>query len=345
MGKSESYTVMILPGPTAEPYRFSLSKKALYYVLAVTSILSLVLIAFLIQYLVLIGKVWELGVLRTETKAQEEQIKGFLTTISDLKKQMLHLQELESKLRVITDTGPPKERPQEIQENREAGLDLTGVGGPEEMGPAGSERSTPIDPENETSDAQDLFPVIQHELASLAAVAAQQRASFLELSNVMQGKRAVWASTPSIWPVNDGWLTSGFGNRLSPFRGEVTFHKGIDIAARPNTPIVAPANGRVIKAGFEGGFGNMIKIDHGFGMGSGYGHLAKVAVHVGQGVKRGQVIGYVGNTGLSTGPHLHYEVYVNNTPVNPLRYILNEREPRRTSFNGEEGRGYRRLSD
>lgn len=100
-------------------------------------------------------------------------------------------------------------------------------------------------------------------------------------------------------------------------------HKGLDIAARPDTPIISPGDGQIVKAGSNGRFGKMIKIDHGFGMVTRYGHLSKIAVRVGQRVKRGDLIGYVGNSGLSTGPHLHYEVYVNDKPVNPLRYILN----------------------
>jgi murein DD-endopeptidase MepM/ murein hydrolase activator NlpD len=316
MGKKcESYTVMILPSPTAEPYRFSLSKKTLYYLLAGTSFLTLVLVGFLIQYFVLVGQVWELNVLRNETKSQKVQIQGFVTTISDLKKQMLRLHELETKLRVITNIGSPKEA-------KETGSDLVGVGGPDDNPSANDSDVLPAK-ELQTSDARDLSSVIEQELDTLTAVAAREEASFKEISTVMQGKRVVWASTPSIWPVSDGWLTSGFGHRISPFTGRVAMHKGIDIAARPNTEIVAPADGVVIRAGLEGGYGNLIKINHGFGMVTAYGHLAKISVRVGQRVRRGQLIGYVGNTGLSTGPHLHYEVYIKNSPVNPLRYILN----------------------
>jgi murein DD-endopeptidase MepM/ murein hydrolase activator NlpD len=316
MGKKcETYTVMILPSPTAEPYRFSLSKKTLYYLLAGTSFLTLVLVGFLIQYFVLIGQVWELNVLRNETKNQKAEIQGFVTTVSDLKKQMLRLRELETKLRVITDIGPPKEA-------KETDSDLMGVGGPDDV-PSSNDSQTVPSKEQRTSDAHNLSSVIEQELGNLVAVAAREEASFQEISAVMKGKRVVWASTPSIWPVSDGWLTSGFGNRISPFTGQIAMHKGIDIAARPNTPIVAPADGVVARAGPEGGYGNLIKIDHGFGMVTAYGHLAKIGVHVGQRVRRGQLIGYVGNTGLSTGPHLHYEVYINNSPVNPLRYILN----------------------
>ena len=100
-------------------------------------------------------------------------------------------------------------------------------------------------------------------------------------------------------------------------------HNGIDVASRRDMPVMAPAGAVVSYEGFDSGLGKMVKLDHGYGMQTVYGHLSKVNVRIGQKVKRGDVIAFVGNTGLSTGPHLHYEVHVNNVPVNPLRYILN----------------------
>jgi len=118
-------------------------------------------------------------------------------------------------------------------------------------------------------------------------------------------------------------LTSTFGYRSSPFSGRRELHKGLDIATRSGTPIIAPADGLVVFAGREGGFGNMIIIDHGYGITTRYGHCSSLEVKLGQKVKRGDVIARVGNTGRSTGPHVHYEVAVNGVSVNPSRYILN----------------------
>ncbi len=128
------------------------------------------------------------------------------------------------------------------------------------------------------------------------------------------------AATPTLWPVA-GRVTSSFGERLDPFNGEGTFHAGIDIAAPWGTPIVAPSDGIVMKAGAANGYGHEIIIDHGGGISTIYGHLSSFAVVAGQSVKQGQVIGYIGSLGRSTGPHLHYEVLVNNTPVNPHKYL------------------------
>jgi murein DD-endopeptidase MepM/ murein hydrolase activator NlpD len=127
-------------------------------------------------------------------------------------------------------------------------------------------------------------------------------------------------TVPSIWPVR-GQITAGFGQRMDPFSGEGAFHAGVDISVPFGTRVEAPADGIVLEAGPESGYGNEILIDHGYGLTTKYGHLSKIFVVVGQVLKRGQVIGAVGMTGKTTGPHLHYEVHVKDTPVNPTKYL------------------------
>jgi murein DD-endopeptidase MepM/ murein hydrolase activator NlpD len=127
-------------------------------------------------------------------------------------------------------------------------------------------------------------------------------------------------SIPNLWPV-DGQVTGSFGERIDPFNGEGAFHSGVDISSRVGTPIIAPADGQVMFADFVGGYGRAIQIDHGNGIATRYGHLSGFAVTAGQTIHRGDVIGYVGDSGRSTGPHLHYEVRINDTPVNPYKYL------------------------
>ena len=127
-------------------------------------------------------------------------------------------------------------------------------------------------------------------------------------------------TVPSLWPVR-GQITAGFGQRLDPFSGEGVFHSGLDISAPYGTRVEVAADGIILQAEPEAGYGNEIVVDHGFGLMTKYGHLSKIFVVVGQEVKRGQVIGAVGMTGKTTGPHLHYEVSVNDTPVNPAKYL------------------------
>jgi len=306
MGKKlrESYTIMVLPNPTAKAYRFGISKRAIKILLGLSAVSLILLATFLIQYFQILGERWELASLRKEAKVQRLQIQEFTVEVNDLKKEMGRLKELDAKLRVITDIGPPTEKNQ-----------LLGMGGPEEPS-----LDNPIS--LESRQPQEVLHKMEQDVTRLKTDAAAQELSFQELSEAMKDRRSLWAATPSIWPVK-GWMTSGFGNRISPFTGELAMHNGIDIAAHRETPVVASAAGVVSYENFDSGLGKVIKLNHGYGLQSMYGHLSKTAVKIGQRVRRGDVIGYVGNTGLSTGPHLHYEVFVNDVPVNPMRYILN----------------------
>jgi len=126
--------------------------------------------------------------------------------------------------------------------------------------------------------------------------------------------------TPSLWPVV-GHLTAGFGERLDPFSGEGAFHTGVDISSQYGTAVRATADGMVIGAEEHVGYGRLVVLDHGFGVTTFYGHLSAFNVTPGQRVNRGDVIGYVGVSGRSTGPHVHYEVRINGAPVNPMRYL------------------------
>ena len=127
-------------------------------------------------------------------------------------------------------------------------------------------------------------------------------------------------SAPNLWPV-EGQVTGSFGERIDPFNGEGAFHSGVDISSAYGNRIVAPADGIVTFTDAMGGYGKAIVIDHGNGISTRYGHLSGFAVTTGQAVHRGDIIGFVGESGRSTGPHLHYEVRINDTPVNPYKYL------------------------
>lgn len=137
------------------------------------------------------------------------------------------------------------------------------------------------------------------------------------------------AATPSIWPTH-GWLSSTAGNRTDPFTGERDFHPGLDISADKGDPVYATADGTVTNAAAAGNYGNLVVIDHGYGLETRYGHLSAFKVKQGQAVKRGDLIGLVGATGRATGAHLHYEVRANGRILNPLQLLL---QPRRATGN------------
>jgi len=150
-----------------------------------------------------------------------------------------------------------------------------------------------------------------------------QAVSFQQLDEYFKSQTSLLSSTPSVWPLR-GWVTSGFGFRKSPFTGLRERHEGIDIAARLGSPVRSTADGVVVVSGRGYGYGKVVEVDHGYGLVTRYGHNSKHLVKVGDRVKRGQVVAEVGNTGRSTGPHLHYEVLLHGVPVNPNKYIFEE---------------------
>jgi murein DD-endopeptidase MepM/ murein hydrolase activator NlpD len=165
---------------------------------------------------------------------------------------------------------------------------------------------------------------IRVDLGALIRRANLLASSFKEAADSLALHTARLAATPSIMPTQ-GWLSSAFSSmRVHPILHMARPHEGIDVSAPMGSPIEAPAAGVVTDAGWETGYGNTITIDHGFGIVTKFAHASKLLVKTGQRVSRGQRIALVGNSGLATGPHLHYEVHVNGRPVDPLKYVLPE---------------------
>jgi len=163
------------------------------------------------------------------------------------------------------------------------------------------------------SSPEDTFGVLRDVLQGL-----ENRLRYVRRD--VEQREALASSTPSIWPAR-GWLTGGFGEHSDPFTGEQGYHPGIDISTEKGQPVYATADGTVDSAAYSGDYGNLIVIKHGFGLMTRYGHLSAFAVKSGQSVTRGDVIGYVGSTGRSTGAHLHYEILANGNLINPLQLL------------------------
>ena len=182
------------------------------------------------------------------------------------------------------------------------------------------------------SMSQDgLIKSITSQINNLSRLVVYQQKSFTEIENMVKNKEKLLAAIPAIQPVSNKDLTriaSGFGYRIDPVYKVTKLHAGLDFAAPIGTPIYATADGVVKEADFnEGGYGNHVVINHGYGYETLYGHMLRMKVRPGQKVKRGEVIGYVGSTGKSTGPHCHYEVHKNGTPVDPVYYFYNDLTP------------------
>lgn len=147
--------------------------------------------------------------------------------------------------------------------------------------------------------------------------------SVIELWESLSDRQSLLNATPNIKPAK-GWITSRFGRRRNPVTGILAMHAGLDIAAAPGSPVYAPADGVVTFASFDASYGKLVSIDHGYGVTTRFGHNSQIYVHVGQRVSKYDVIAAVGSTGRSTGPHCHYEVRINGTPVDPINFILDE---------------------
>ncbi len=240
---------------------------------------------------------------REEITSQRKQIKAFAVEINSLKSKLVDLKNIEEKIRNVAN----------IEENANSG-NLFGVGGsiPEDL-----DTQIPI-----TEKHNSLIREMHEQTRQFNLAAVNQKKSFESLFKNLEDQRNLLVSTPAVRPA-DGWISSKFGYRISPFTGLREFHKGLDIASRKGTPIIATADGVVTFTGVKGLMGRVIVIDHGHGMVTRYAHIHKVLKKCGDAVKRGETIALVGNTGRSTGSHLHYEVHLNGIPVNPGKYILN----------------------
>ena len=234
---------------------------------------------------------------------QHAQIQTFTSEINKLKSKLVTLNNFEKKIRVIANLDQGKDRES-----------LFGVGGsiPEDL-------ATDVDL---TKRQAGLLREMHEQVDSLHLATSNQKTGFSSLLEALEGQKNLLACTPAIRPVK-GWMTSRFGYRNSPFTGRRELHKGLDIANRKGTQIIAPADGIVKFTGRKGLLGKTIDIDHGHGMITRYGHLKEILKKRGEPVKRGDIIAEMGDTGRSTGPHLHYEVHLNGVPVNPIKYILN----------------------
>ena len=293
---------MFLPGPNARVRTLSISKSVIKW--AILSLAGVLVLSgyLLYEYNDVRGQAGELQSMREELMRQKAQVQDFALNLIDSKRQMFLIRGLDTKLRRAVGLG-----------SRDKAQLLLGIGGPDELG---LQNLAAIGEKRQ----DEAFKEMHQELTQLQGVASKEETSLQTLIEYFEDKRSLYASTPAVWPVR-GWVTSPFGNRISPFTGKIQFHEGIDIAAQIGTPVVAPADGVVVKAGFESGYGNMVELSHGYGLKTVFGHNSRLNVKPGQHVKRGDIIAYSGNTGSSTGPHVHYEVRVNGLPVNPVRYL------------------------
>jgi murein DD-endopeptidase MepM/ murein hydrolase activator NlpD len=288
---NDTYTLIVVPHAKARFRKFQVSVKLTKWLAGVSAVLAVAVVGVLIHYTWISVELSDLTRLRSENTLLASKTKEYEEQAGKLQAKVAVLQGMVNKLGVMAgiDHSLPTENP-------------GGVGG-------GTTAESMTPPVTSLTD-------MDRSVAALTVKSAQ-------LEEFYRDQKAMLSSTPSVWPVR-GYLSTAFGNRIDPFTGLRDFHPGIDISTPIGTRVQAPADGVVISTAFQGGYGQAIVVDHGYGVVTRYGHLAAYNVKPGQRIRRGEVIGFVGTTGRSTGPHLHYEVWVREQAQNPLQFILDE---------------------
>jgi len=303
---SRRYTILIADRTTGVVRRFTISLRPT---------LAFIATLFALPILMGLGARWsarvEIADLKAEKVALVMENESYRAATGQLAGQVSSLQSAITELSERAAVDPAVQKAMEKLPGLDRATAMGGGGLPTES--ARSVVSAALSsPENTFGMLRDLLGILENRLQTVRYGVERRQA----LAN----------ATPSIWPAT-GWLSSSFGDRPDPFNGEENFHPGIDISADRGTPVYAPADGTVESASYSGNYGNLIVIEHGFGIATRYGHLSRFAVQAGQIVKRGDLIGFVGSTGRASGPHLHYEVTLNGRLINPLRLLTAERSP------------------
>ena len=287
------YTFLLFPGAHGKLRKIRLPFYAVYMVLALSVVGIITMGALANSYARMLLKVSNYNSLRTEREALKTQYRTLENVVTQTNAKLGSLQSLAAEVALSYGFGEPR-RPRFPL----AVLSLA------------TQSNSTVD----SSFQASLYAF------NLMKSAATTTSLDLLTQGLLTDPRFNRSTVPSTWPVR-GRVTAGFGQRMDPLSGEGAFHAGLDVSAPYGSAVEASADGIVFHAGPDAGYGNAVLIDHGYGIHTKYGHLSRVAVVVGQDVKRGQMIGSVGATGRTTGPHLHYEVRINETPVNPSRYL------------------------
>lgn len=308
-----SYTLIFVPHTGDRHRKMRLSSGILKTVAILAGVTLIVTSGLLVHYFSFRGELNELRELRLGNAELKRQNLDYEVSVGHLNEKVASLEDFVMKLSVMAGMG-----------DSTVGTMEGGVGGPTDAEFGVSESAY--------GHAKQELTRMQGELTEL-----EERSHVLE--RFYEQNSLMLASTPSIWPVR-GYFSSSYGYRKDPFTGERARHSGIDVSTPMGRPVVATADGVVLYAAPRGTYGNVVVIDHKFDIMTRYAHLSKFAVRPGARVKRGDVIGYVGNSGRSRAPHLHYEVWVDDRPVHPLDYVLEyfrNFDPRNRPLDGATG--------
>lgn len=333
--KSDKKYNIIISGNHKAPLRvLSLSRGWIHFSLFIFGVVFLTLVGIVGDYFQLVATNNENKILKVKNEQMEKQYVTLSAKLSSLELQIEKVKSLSTKLKAITDVS---------DEDRELDLVFSSEPRPgENLVPDKADRDVA---NSETDDIEEqkltffkwplfsrspnaiqssstkFFSDLEVRIMQSSKASQKVEINMTKLWDNLSERRDLLDHTPSIYPAY-GWVSSHFGYRNDPFTGKVTLHKGLDVAGPIGTAVFSPAAGVVSYVGYEPGYGKIVSIDHGFGVVTRFAHNSKIFVKVGQSVARRDKISAIGNTGRSSGPHVHYEVRVNGIPVDPKNYVL-----------------------
>lgn len=328
-------TLFIVSNQTGKTRKIVLSAAWLKAISFISAVIVIIFAAGLVDYFGLLLQAMENKRLKVENAQLIKQFQVVESKVSALENSLERVKTFTTKLKLITNVdaedritkltmGPKPSAGQQVEEYE-----------PMEQRQENSELAAqdqvfvnkkPLNDQvgelaNEEADKDYASLVVRIDKAVKETQLKEQ--SVIDLWESLSERQSLLNSTPNMKPAK-GWITSRFGYRISPFTGKTALHAGLDIAAAPGSPVYAPADGVVVFASYDESYGKLVTIDYGYGVTTRFGHLSQIYVQMGQRVNKWDVVGAVGNTGRSTGPHLHYEVRINGTAVDPINYILDE---------------------
>ncbi len=324
----ESFSLIVVADETSPIRRFDVRKVMVRRALWALGVVACVFLLGLVDYVLVRIDHVELGKLRIENAEQRAKIESFDESVAEVQATLDRVREFERKVRTIANlpgsvatggAGVVEVGPSDSGDLKEGRGEAEPVPTSQAPDPAASARRAAS--KSRAGAADDRMSLLRDETRRLGFAASERQLSLEELVQQLEDKHDRLASSPAVWPTQ-GWLTSRFGTRISPFTGKRHFHSGIDIAGAVGTDVIATARGKVKFVGRKGPLGKTVIIDHGYGVRTHYGHSQENLVKRGEKVDRGQVIAKLGNSGCSTGPHVHYTVEVKGKAVNPLDYIF-----------------------
>lgn len=309
---NKSYTVLIVPEGSSQVRRYTVPVS--WILRGVAGVITLVAVStfMLVHYVGMLDEAAQNRVLKNDNVTLKTRLRTVQEEIARIDGTLQRIEQLSSKVRAITRLNDP-----------ERNLAIGPVSAPDvrpgEVMYAPGER---IDYDSEGVDSKLAMRLIESKLDNLEAESLREEGTMRELHEYFANEPGLLASMPSLRPTKSKLLTSTFGERTDPYTNHQVMHKGLDFASDHGSDVAAPADGRVIFAGNRGGYGKTLVIDHGYGIQTHYAHLSDFRVQVGEQVTRGQIIAAVGNTGRSTGAHLHYEVRFFGIPQDPEKFIF-----------------------